>query len=37
MAKTAGRVRTYRQGSSTYRKRQTEVEAMRASGRYSSV
>lgn len=37
MAKTSGGVRTYRQGSSTYRKRQTEVEAMRASGRYSSV
>ncbi|MED9801074.1 MAG: hypothetical protein UFJ02_06595 [Prevotella sp.] len=37
MAKTAGGVRTYKQGSSTYRKRQAEVEAMRASGRYSSV
>ena len=37
MAKTAGGVRTYRQGSSTYRKRQAEVAAMRASGRYSSV
>ena len=37
MAKTSGGVRTYRQGSSTYRKRQEEVAAMRASGRYSSV
>lgn len=37
MAKTSGGVRTYRQGSSTYRKRQAEVSAMRASGRYSSV
>ncbi len=37
MAKTSGGVRTYRQGSSTYRKRQAEVAAMRASGRYSSV
>lgn len=37
MAKTSGGVRTYRQGSSTYRKRQTEVAAMRASGRYSFV
>ena len=37
MAKTAGGVRTYRQGSSTYRKRQAEVAAMRDSGRYSSV
>ena len=37
MSKTSGGVRTYRQGSSTYRKRQAEVEAMRASGRYSSV
>lgn len=37
MAKTAGGVRTYKQGSSTYRKRQAEVEAMRSSGRYSSV
>lgn len=37
MTKTSGGVRTYRQGSSTYRKRQTEVEAMRSSGRYSSV
>ena len=37
MAKTPGGVRTYQQGTSTYRKRQAEVEAMRASGRYSSV
>lgn len=37
MAKTSGGVRTYRQGSSTYRKRQAEAAAMRASGRYSSV
>lgn len=37
MAKTAGGVRTYKQGSSTYRKRQAEVAAMRDSGRYSSV
>lgn len=37
MAKTSGGVRTYRQGSSTYRKRQAEVAAMRASGRYSFV
>ena len=37
MAKTAGGVRTYRQGSSTYRKRQAEVAAMSDSGRYSSV
>ena len=37
MAKTSGGVRTYQQGTSTYRKRQAEVEAMRASGRYSSV
>ena len=37
MAKTSGGVRTYRQGSSTYRKRHAEVAAMRASGRYSSV
>lgn len=37
MAKTSGGVRTYRQGSSTYRKRQAEVEAMRQSGKYSSV
>lgn len=37
MAKTSGGVRTYRQGSSTYRKRQAEVEAMRASGKYSSI
>lgn len=37
MAKTSGGVRTYRQGSSTYRKRQAEVAAMRASDRYSSV
>lgn len=37
MAKTSGGVRTYRQGSSTYRKRQEEVVTMRASGRYSSV
>lgn len=37
MAKTSGGVRTYRQGSSTYRKRQAEVETMRQSGKYSSV
>ncbi len=37
MAKTSGGVRTYRQGTSTYQKRRAEVEAMRASGRYSSV
>lgn len=37
MAKTSGGVRTYRQGSSTYQKRQVEVATMRASGRYSSV
>lgn len=37
MTKTSGGVRTYRQCSSTYRKRQAEVAAMRASGRYSSV
>lgn len=37
MAKTSGGVRTYRQGSSTYRKRQAEVEALRTSGKYSSV
>lgn len=37
MAKTSGGVRTYRQGSSTYRKRQAEAEAMRKSGKYSSV
>ena len=33
MAKTSGGVRTYRQGSSTYRKRQAEVEAMRQIGK----
>lgn len=37
MAKTSGGVRTYGQGTSTYRKRQAEVETMRASGLYSSV
>lgn len=37
MAKTSGGVRTYKQGTSTYRKRQAEVEAMRRSGNYSSV
>ena len=37
MAKTSGGVRTYKQGSSTYLKRQAEVETMRRSGRYSSV
>lgn len=37
MAKTSGGVRIYRQSSSTYRKRQVEVEAMRQSGKYSSV
>ena len=37
MAKTSGGVRTYRQGSSTYRNRQAEVETMRQSGKYSSV
>lgn len=36
-AKTSGGVRTYRQGSFTYRRREAEVAAMRASGRYSSV
>lgn len=37
MAKTAGGVRTYKQGSSTFRKRQAEIVAMRQSGKYSSV
>lgn len=37
MAKTSGGIRTYNQGTSTYRKRQEEVETMRRSGRYSSV
>ena len=37
MAKTSGGVRTYKSGSSTYHKRQEEIKAMRASGRYSSV
>lgn len=37
MAKTSGGVRTYKSGSSTYRKREAEVEAMRMSGKYSSV
>lgn len=37
MAKTSGGVRTYKQGASTYRKRHAEVEAMRQSGKYSSV
>lgn len=37
MAKTSGGVRTYKQGTSTYQKRQAEVAAMRASERYSSV
>ena len=37
MAKTSGGVRTYKSGSSTYRKRQAEVEAMQQSGKYSSV
>lgn len=37
MAKTSGGVRTYQRSTSTYRKRQAEVEAMRASGKYSSV
>lgn len=37
MAKTSGGVRTYKSGSSTYRKRQEEIKAMWASGRYSSV
>lgn len=37
MAKTSGGVRTYRQGTSTYRKRLAEVATMRASGQYSSV
>lgn len=37
MAKTSGGVRTYKQATSTYQKRQAEVAAMRASGRYSSV
>ena len=37
MAKTAGGVRTYRQGTSTYQKRFEEVGRLRMSGRYSSV
>lgn len=37
MAKTSGGVRTYKNGSSTYLKRQAEVEAMRARGKHSSV
>lgn len=37
MAKTTGGVRTYGQGSTTYRKRQAEVEALRKNGKYSSV
>lgn len=37
MAKTSGGIRTYRPGSDTYGKREAEVMAMRASGRYSSV
>ena len=37
MAKTSGGVRTYKSGSSTYRKRQAEVEGMQQSGKYSSV
>lgn len=37
MAKTSGGVRTYKSGSTTYRKRQIEAAAMRASGKYSSV
>lgn len=37
MAKTSGGVRTYRQDTPTYRKRQAEVESMRKSGKYSSV
>lgn len=37
MAKTSVGVRTYRQGTSTYRKRQAEVKSMRQSGKYSSV
>lgn len=37
MAKTSSGVRTYKQGTSTYQKRQAEVAAMRTSGRYSSV
>ena len=37
MAKTSGGVRTYRQDTPTYRKRQVEVESMRKSGKYSSV
>lgn len=37
MTKTSGGVHTYKQGTSTYQKHQTEVEAMRASGCYSSV
>ena len=37
MAKTAGGVRTYRQGTSTYLKRFEEVGRLRMSGRYSSV
>ena len=37
MAKTSSGVRTYKQGTSTYNKRQAEVVAMRESGKYSSV
>ena len=36
MAKTSGGVRNFKQGSTTYQKRQAEVETMRASGQYSS-
>lgn len=37
MAKTSGGIRTYSPGSVTYNRREAEVVAMRASGRYSSV
>ena len=37
MAKTSGGMRTFQSGSATYQKRLAEVEAMRRSGKYSSV
>lgn len=37
MAKTSGGMRTFQSGSATYQKRLSEVEAMRRSGKYSSV
>lgn len=37
MAKTSGGIRTYKNGSSTYRRREVEADAMRRSGKYSSV